>query len=140
MNASENLSEKFNISTLVKCQQNFAKTLALSNELYPQHPDFSRQAVIKAYEIAIEVSWKTMQRWIQLNQDSNIHQKPKRELFRAAYSAGLISDPAQWWTLFEGRNKTAHIYMEDTAQAVYQMALSFSAILENFIKNIEARL
>ena len=100
---------------------------------------FSRGGLIKVYENTIELSWKIMQRWIKLNDDVLIHEKPKRELFRSAHQAGLIDDPVLWWTFYEARNKTAHTYHEETAEYVYGVAKDFRAHLQQFIIDLEKR-
>jgi len=140
--------EKLDISDLVRCVDNFNKTLhkALSIEAdmaNDEDPDFlysfARSAVIQVYEITVESAWKMMQRWVRINADNMIQEKPKRELFRTAHQCGLISDPVAWWKFYEGRNKTSHTYHEDVAEEVYKLAKNFSKALNDFIERLEQR-
>ena len=147
------IDEKLDISDLVNCAENFYKTLkrALLMEAGGQEITlydgedrefvyrFSRAATIQMFEIAIENAWKMMQRWIKINADNKIHEKPKRELFRAAHQCGLISDPVAWWEFFDGRNKTSHTYHEDVAEEVYGLAKKFDIPLKEFIERLEER-
>ena len=148
--------EKLDISDIVTCADNFYKTIAkaksiesdiknAANETANESEEaeffyrFSRAATIKIYEITIENSWKMMQRWVKINADNKIHEKPKRELFRTAHQCGLISDPVVWWEFFEGRNKTSHIYHEDIAEEVYALAKRFDEHLRDFIERLKVR-
>ena len=146
--------EKLNISQLVKCAENFNETLVKAktieekistiDELNESDPNywypFARSAVIQVFEMTVEQSWKMMQRWVKINADNKIHEKPKRELFRAAHQSGLISDPIKWWEFYEGRNKTSHAYQEEIAEEVYSLARKFAPYLSDFLKNLEARI
>ena len=138
-------NEKLDISNLVKCAENFYKTLskALSIESAQDETEFSyqfaRSAMIHVFEITVENSWKMMQRWVKTNADNKIHEKPKRELFRTAHQCGLISDPKVWWEFYDGRNKTSHTYHEETAEEVYALAKKLAEHLKDFIERLEAR-
>ena len=146
--------EKLDISDIKRCADNFYKTivkaLTIEDDLKKANKAeleeseffyrFSRSAVIKTYEITIESAWKIMQRWVKINVDNKIHEKPKRELFRIAHKSGLISDPVTWWTFYEGRNKTSHIYHEEIAEDVYNLAKKLEEPLQNFIERLESRI
>ena len=101
--------------------------------------EFARLAVIQAYQITVDSAWKLMQRWIKINADQNIAQKPKRELFRIARDSGLIADAESWWGFYDGRNKTSHTYHEAVAEEVYAMAKAFKSHLEDFLRRIGER-
>ena len=146
--------EKLDISDLKRCVNNFYRTLeeALKREneflaIKQEFEDaddflyhFSRSAMIQVFEITVESSWKMMQRWVKINSDNKIHEKPKRELFRTAHQCGLISDPVVWWGFYDGRNKTSHTYDEEIAEEVYDLAKKLGNYLSDFIERLEKRL
>lgn len=143
------IDEKLDISDLVLSvghfQDSLARTLEIEqmeiNGLEPFIPfEMARSAVIQNYNTAVEACWKMMQRWIRINADNMIHQKPKRELFRTAHQCGLIDDPAQWWGFYEGRNRVAHTYFEPVAVEVWQLAKNFDTAAPEFLKRLEQRL
>ena len=126
-------------------QDSLARTLEIQKQeadgLEPFIPfEMARSAVIQNYNTAIEACWKLMQRWIRINADNMIHQKPKRELFRTAHQCGLITDPVQWWGFYEGRNRVAHTYFEPVAVEVWQLAKEFSSAAPDFLMRLEQRL
>ena len=147
------IDEKLDISDLLNCAENFYKTLKRASlmeaggteiPLYEGEDDafvyrFSRAATIQMFEIAVENAWKMMQRWVKINADNRIHEKPKRELFRTAHQCGLISDPVVWWEFYDGRNKTSHTYHEEVAEEVYRLAKRFDIPLKEFIERLEER-
>ena len=100
---------------------------------------FGRSAMIQVFEITIESAWKMMQRWVKINADNKIHEKPKRELFRTAHQCGLICDPEAWWGFYDGRNKTSHSYHEEVAEEVYALAKELNGYLKDFMERLEER-
>ena len=148
-----NFDEQLDISDLVNCAENFYKTLKRALRIESRDPNityfegedyefvyrFSRAAAIQMFEITVENAWKMMQRWIRINADGKIHEKPKRELFRTAHQCGLISDPVVWWQFHDGRNKTSHTYHEEIAEEVYELAKKFDIPLKEFIERLEVR-
>ena len=144
--------EKLDISDAVKCAANFEKTLSQAMMIEANRSEvnlneendefmyqFARSAVIHVFEITVESAWKIMQRWIKINVDKFIAQKPKRELFRIARDSGLIADAESWWDFYDGRNKTSHTYHEEIAEEVYAMAKNFRDHLKDFIQRLEER-
>ena len=97
-------------------------------------PDFDKKlwetvrgGVIKSFEVSFELSWKMMQRWIEMYQDSQdqISRMTKQDLFRKAAQYNLISDPSHWFIYLKLRNLTSHTYDEIPAQEVYEAAMKF---------------
>ena len=145
--------EKLEISDMVRCADNFIKTLDHANKIESKNSEtynasenddsfeyrLARSAVIHVFEITVESSWKMMQRWVKINVDKSIAQKPKRELFRTAHDSGLIADAEEWWKFFDVRNKTSHTYHEEVAEEVYGIAKQFNEPLKDFIKRLEER-
>ena len=145
--------EKLDISDMLRCARNFKKTIARALEIEMQYPKpsnadacddafeyhFARLAAIQSFEITVESAWKIMQRWVKINADRAIAQKPKRELFRIARDSGLIADAESWWGFYDGRNKTSHTYHEAVAEEIYAMAKNFGSHLQDFIQRLEER-
>jgi nucleotidyltransferase substrate binding protein (TIGR01987 family) len=107
----------------------------------PDIRDTLRSGTIQNFEVAYEQSWKFMQRWLRKNQSPEEADLPltRRELFRAAARAGLISDPSPWFAFGEARNQTSHTY--DTAQALaaVETAVKFLPQGLDFLSRLERR-
>jgi nucleotidyltransferase substrate binding protein (TIGR01987 family) len=146
-------NEKLEISDMVRCADNFIETLKHAHEIETKNAEidhaaesnyafeyrFARSAVIHVFETTVESAWKMIQRWVKINVDKSIAEKPKRELFRTAAGSGLIADAEKWWNFFDARNKTSHTYHEEVAEDVYAIAKQFPEHLKDFIARLEER-
>jgi len=99
-----------------------------------------RSGIIQNFEIAYELCWKEMKRWIEENVSPDILLGvPRIELFRQAAENGLIDSVEKWMTFHQARNCTSHIYSADIADEVYEAAVRFASEAESFLQNITAR-
>lgn len=100
----------------------------------------ARSGTIQNFEVAYEQSWKLLKRWMEHYlsvQDSEITQR--RQLFRIAGKNGLIDNVDQWWSFHEARNKTSHVYQEQVAKDVAEVASSFIAPCSLLIATLKVR-
>ncbi len=72
---------------------------------------------IQRFEFTYELMWKALKRLLEAR--GARHATP-RDVFRAAYQAGMLDDEQTWLRLLDMRNKTSHTYKESTAQEVYR--------------------
>jgi len=86
-----------------------------------------RSGVIQDFEVAYELAWKFIQRWIRDNRtpEDADHPRTRKELFRMAARFALIGDPVPWFEYGDARNLTAHTYDEATAGRVVAVAGRF---------------
>ena len=106
----------------------------------PVQQDTFRSGIIQNFEIAYELCWKTMKRWIEENVSPDIlFGVPRIELFRRAAENGLIDNVEKWMTFHQARNSTSHIYSADIAAEVYESSVRFVSDAEAFLNNIIAR-
>lgn len=69
-------------------------------------------ALIQAYEIVFELSWKTLKDYLEYN---GITTDTPRETIKEAFAKNIISDGQVWIEMMEARNKTLHTYKEEFA-------------------------
>ena len=106
----------------------------------PLQQETFRSGIIQNFEIAYELCWKAMKRWIEENVSPDIlFGVPRIELFRRAAENGLIDSIENWMTFHQARNCTSHIYSADVANDVYQAAVRFVPEAERFLQHITAR-
>lgn len=72
-------------------------------------------ALIQAFEITFELSWKTLKDYLEY---SGLKTDTPRDTIKEAFSNNLISDGQKWIEMMESRNKTSHTYKEFEAQAI----------------------
>ena len=85
--------------------------------------DFIRDSAIQRFEYSIELSWKTLRRYLIVVY--NIEEGATREIFRIAERNNIIDDALVWIDYVDKRNMTSHTYHEDIAAKVYETAQKF---------------
>jgi len=106
----------------------------------PLQQETFRSGIIQNFEIAYELCWKTMKRWIEENVSPDVlFGVPRIELFRRAAENGLIDSVEHWMAFHQARNSTSHIYSATVAIEVYEVAVRFAPEAETFLQNITTR-
>jgi len=77
-----------------------------------------RDSAIQRFEFTLDLGWKTVKAFLE-EQKGVLCRSPK-DCFRQAFVQGLIEYDDFWMAMVDLRNETAHIYKEETADAVYQ--------------------
>ncbi len=99
-----------------------------------------RSGVIQNFEIAYEVAWKMMKRWIENNVSAEaVDGVSRRELFRWAAQSHLIGDVDRWMRFHGARNQSTHIYQEAIAVGVYETAAEFLPEAEALLQALEGK-
>lgn len=105
-----------------------------------QEPDneLIQMALIKAFEMTFELSWKTMKDYLKYN---GIDVKLPREIIKQAFANDIIIDGQLWIDMLEDRNLMAHTYDEARAlKAVQHICERYMTGLEQLQQYLYARL
>jgi len=105
-----------------------------------QEPDneLIQMALIKAFEMTFELSWKTMKDYLKYN---GIDVKLPREIIKQAFANDIIIDGQLWIDMLEDRNLMAHTYVEARAlKAVQHICERYMTGLEQLQQYLYARL
>jgi nucleotidyltransferase substrate binding protein (TIGR01987 family) len=125
------------ILALQNCIKNY-------NEYSPKNESLLeslRSGVIQDFEVAYELSWKFMKKWLSYNVGSSVIDGiPRFELFKRAAENGLISEPEIWFDFHDARNKTTHEYSEEIAEFVFEQALKFLPYAKDFLEALEKKI
>ena len=100
-----------------------------------------RAGVIQQFEVAYELSWKFLQRWLRENASPEEADFPRtrKELFRLAARHSLIDDPLPWFAFGDARNRTSHTYDGDTALDVFATATTFLPKARELLARLQER-
>ena len=90
------------------------------------------------YEICFEQSWKAVKEILEWNGVSEAKTGSPKQVLKAAYQAGMLSDEALWLEALSARNNVAHAYNQAIAldivtaakQTYYQMFTELKTELE----------
>jgi len=136
--------EFLNIAPLKNAVNALKAAIGDYNEFSPKGgtlKDTLRSGVIQNFEVAYELSWKFMKRWLSFNVSPElIEGVPRHELFKYAVEKDLISDLDEWFDFHKARNRTVHEYDDTTAEEVLDFAKKFVPCAEEFITKLEAKL
>jgi nucleotidyltransferase substrate binding protein (TIGR01987 family) len=107
--------------------RSLAATAGGLQTIEPALRDTVRAGIIQHFEVAYELCWKFLQRWLRENASPAEADFPRtrKDLFRQAARAGLVDDPIPWFGFGDARNLTAHTYDGETAQDVWAAARRF---------------
>jgi len=125
------------VEALQSCINDYNKYAASEDSLR----ESLRSGVIQNFEVAYELSWKFMKRWLVFNiGNSIVDGVPRFELFKLAAENGLISDIETWFDFHDARNKTSHEYGEEVAETVLEYALKFLPYAKEFLDVLEKKI
>ncbi|MHB9035645.1 MAG: HI0074 family nucleotidyltransferase substrate-binding subunit [Armatimonadota bacterium] len=110
--------------------------ISLNEDIY----EAVRAGVIQNFEVAYELSWKFVQRWIRENRtpEDAEHPRTRKYLFRLAATYGLVADPEPWFVYGDARNLTSHTYNEMQAISVYETAKDFLSDAQYLLEQLKA--
>lgn len=102
----------------------------LNQVLQKPKDEFMRDSAIKRFELAFDLSWKTIKAHLE---EQGVFCTSPIGCFKEAYRQGIIEFNEQWIELTKIRNKTVHTYDEKLAEEVYlqlpDALKSFQALL-----------
>lgn len=108
--------------------------------LPPEIKQTVRSGIIQNFEVAYELSWKMMKRWLEMNISAeSVDGVTRRELFRQAAENHLIENVDLWMSFHAARNETSHSYDNDTAEEVSDSAGHFVAAAQSLLSSLQAR-
>jgi len=103
--------------------------------------DTMLSGVIKNFEIAYDMCWKYMKRWLEMNISPDIVEHvTRREFYRIAWENGLILNVRDWWGFHDSRNKSARVYSEMILEEVFNVAVKFITVAKEFTADLEAKI
>jgi len=93
------------------------------------------QGLIKAFEYTYELAWNTMKDFLEYKGQSDIY--GSRDAIRKSFELGLIDNGEEWMDMLVSRNKTSHIYNEETAQEICK---AVTGVYFSLLRRLEIKL
>lgn len=96
------------------------KQLGNAVEVHTLQPDneLIQMALVKAFEMAFELAWKTMKDYLRYN---GIDVKLPREVIKQASANDIVANGQLWIDMLENRDTMAHVYDEARARTTVQL-------------------
>lgn len=107
-------------------------------ELSPLDRDAIRESVIQRFEVAYDVLWKAIKRYMMFTLGlPDIPNSPK-PILRLAYENGMLSkDIAFWLTIADARVATSHDYSSIKADTCIELIPAFLDAIQPVIRQLE---
>lgn len=98
-----------------------------------------RMALVQAFEIIQELSWKTLKDYLENEGYDDV--KNSKQTIRRAFQDEIISDAETWMKSIEIRNVTSHTYNYDTMKEVLDFIVDeYSPSLTNLYTRLKTEL
>ncbi|MBW2185697.1 MAG: nucleotidyltransferase substrate binding protein [Deltaproteobacteria bacterium] len=78
--------------------------------------ELQEQGLIQSFEYNHELAWKTQKDFLQERGVAELY--GSKDVTRAAFSSGLITNPQAWMDMIADRNLTSHTYNEDVTKKI----------------------
>ncbi len=94
--------------------QNFSKAFTLLREVFEEFSieelsPLEKEGAIQRFEYTYELSWKTLKDYLEYS-GTNISEVTARNVFKEAFSAGIIKNQDVFVEMMLSRNLLAHVY------------------------------
>lgn len=94
--------------------QNFSRAYALLNSVLEENniddlSNLEQEGVIQRFEYTYELAWKTLKDYLEYN-GANIAEITARNVFKEAYSSGIIENADVFIDMMFSRNLLSHTY------------------------------
>ena len=83
--------------------------------------DLEKQGLIKCFEMAFELAWKTLQDYLA---EQGYEGRGPKPTIQQAFKDGLIKDGNEWIKMLDSRNDAAHAYDGDMADEIIAKIIS----------------
>lgn len=110
------------------------RELAARNEIY-------RMGIIGQFNLTFELAWKALKEILELHGVADAATGSPREIFKAAYKLGWLSDDKIWLDMLKKRNIAIHVYDEEKALTVMKVIFAdYIIALQDLDKELSKRL
>lgn len=104
---------------------------SLEKALTIEKDDIVRDATIQRFEFCVELSWKTVKKFMGTNTSA-----PKQVIREMAQNS-YISDVTLWLEAIDHRNLSSYTYKEEIAEKVYSFAKNFLNELKMLLTKLQ---
>lgn len=120
---------------------NLKRALARLKEAIDVHDSdassLSVDGTIQRFEFCIELFWKMLRRTLL---EYGVESNTPREAIQKAYQAKWIDDEALWIQMLQDRNRTSHVYEEESALEIFNRIPNYYAVMTDALRQIEQRI
>ena len=109
--------------TVISLKKLNSEYLKSPNQKMPQ------MALIKSFELAFELSWKTLQSFFK--SQGYIEINSPKDIIKSAFNKNVITDGQLWIDMLDARNRLSHVYDENMFKEIIKK------ISKNYVEEID---
>ena len=91
-------------------------TRRLEEAIERTRDDLDRDGTIQRFEFTVELLWKTLRRLLHYQ---GVECQSPRNCIKLAFRHGLIDDDEIILDMIDDRNRSSHVYSDETAQEIF---------------------
>ena len=96
--------------------------------------DLEIQGTIKCFEMVFDLSWKTVQDYLE---EQGYELKGPKNTIQQAFKDDLIKEGEEWAKMLDSRNNSAHAYDGDMAQEILEKIINtYYALFDDLDKTL----
>lgn len=126
---------------LIQKLTDFKKAVSRLREVLQADPvnDFIYDASIQRFEFTYELSWKLLKGFLSYSGLADA--ATPREVFKVAFSVGILPEGQKWLDMLKDRNLTSHVYDEEMAIEIYvRIKDIYLGLFQALVEKIEKEL
>lgn len=100
--------------------------------------DLEKQGMIKCFEMAFELAWKTLQDYF--NEQGYEYGAGPKMTIQQAFKDNLIKDGEEWAKMLDSRNRAAHTYDEAMANEILEKIIQNYYLLLDDLDRVLTRI
>ncbi|MFH1562685.1 MAG: nucleotidyltransferase substrate binding protein [Nitrospirota bacterium] len=99
--------------------------------------DLDKDGAIQRFEFTFELLWKALKIFLEYQ---GIVVNTPRESLKEAFRINLLGDEEVFLQMLEDRNKTSHIYDEETSEEIFErIKTAYIQSIEKVLANLRAK-
>ncbi|MBU0600621.1 nucleotidyltransferase substrate binding protein [bacterium] len=100
--------------------------------------DLDKDGTIQRFEFTFELLWKALKIFLEYQ---GIAVNTPRESLKEAFRINLLGDEEVFLKMLEDKNKTSHIYDEETSQEIFErIKTAYLQSIEKVLANLQGKL
>ena len=99
--------------------------------------DLEIQGTIKCFEMVFDLSWKTLQDYLD---EQGYEMKGPKNILEQSFKDNLIKDGDEWAKMLDSRNKAAHAYDADMATEILKKIRTIYYLLFDDLDKVLSRI
>jgi len=138
--------QKIDISTLKKAYKTYSLAIEHLGQVLAKNEEekgfyeleTAKASLIQHFEYSFQLSHNFMRKFLMSDSVKELYGAlSNKDVIRSVYGLGIVSSAEKWINYLDARNRTSHIYNEEVAEYVFNIAQEFYEEFSFFVEQLE---